>query len=859
MNHIARALLTILVVIAIAETDARVPVSAEPTRVEYPTPDISQDPSPEYLGHFTTPFVPSAAPAIAKADLLFVTSQVTSNSDGGELYRSIDGGLTWELLPIATMSGSVITRAYSPDYENTPLILAGLDRSINALRRSEDGGLGWSDVSQAPDGPLTQIVFSHFFGFDQTVFGVQATYSQGRLWRSTDGGDHWSVLYDLPAVSPTHLLPSPYVAWDRTLYLRSVWPESLWASLNNGANWQRIDAVLGLGHGNYISSMCTVPLAGGESALFVATNWGLVVTFDSGKTWYLVTDLSLTDLGVTDGLYIFGIERNSQRLLRSTDLGQTWSELAPGNAFTSLAAAPDFTYSGLMYAQSTKLWRSQDGGASLQPLYSVQGSPFPSAYGGYMLQWAVSPDFVNDRTLVTHNTYGMDRSLDGGLNWNPFPLPVSAPNQSSLFAFSGSYAADKTVFLSIGTSLYKSTNWNSWVLVNASLPFMPVTIAASPYFQTDQTLFASSDHWGQQGLYRSQNGGLSWVSVTPTSPQYFAKADFVFSPSYQSDQTVFAASPSNGLYKSQNSGNSWVKLSTPTSLFGDIYLGLSPNYAQDQTLFVKDWNTEGLRSVDGGSTWARIGSCCLRPIDSRVVASLNFPNDQTVVIGAFTSEDAGLTWRKPRGITSNGVFAITEEAGRLTPFSHGLQAVYRFRWPALTNIPTQIAFPIVSGTSLPATVVFTPAFDDQSQPRSWEIQGNVPWLTVTPLTGTVFSPITVTVDPAQVTATTATELVLTVNWTSRYATTTRIPVTALIATNQVYLPLVSRQSAPRYVIDLTVSNSDTNGTLSQDNELPIDTTKLAACFNGLESKIPLCLEAEPILQFQDRLRSFTAP
>ncbi len=75
-----------------------------------------------------------------------------------------------------------------------------------------------------------------------------------------------------------------------------------------------------------------------------------------------------------------------------------------------------------------------------------------------------------------------------------------------------------------------------------------------------------------------------------------------FSPGYAQDQTVFMISGS--LYRSQNGGQTWVEL----PVFGDG-LALSPDFAADQTLFVFGsgaYPSRIYRSTDGGSTWRPI-------------------------------------------------------------------------------------------------------------------------------------------------------------------------------------------------------------------------------------------------------------
>ena len=215
---------------------------------------------------------------VTATGVLFHTG--VAGADGGVgVYRSQDGGATWELLAagLADLRGAQPIVARSADEAYFMSKTAGLyawqpaarrwqqimapDNAYSALgtlalapdgalflanydrmRRSQDRGASWSEVKMpAASGVL--LGFATNYTATQTVFGLFGS-EPPRLFRSSDAGRTWTAVganLKLPAfASGFELLPAADVLY---LYRSDYAGQSeLFRSLDNGDTWQAAPA-----------------------------------------------------------------------------------------------------------------------------------------------------------------------------------------------------------------------------------------------------------------------------------------------------------------------------------------------------------------------------------------------------------------------------------------------------------------------------------------------------------------------------------------------------------------------------------------------------------------------------------------
>jgi hypothetical protein len=198
---------------------------------------------------------------------------IVEGLDNQTLYRSTDGGASWhEVLTLpAPYIQTEATLSLSPDFARDGLALLHVRngelnrRSTDAhLYRSRDGGVSWQVLDPAPGQGVVQAVFSPAFGQDRTLFAAVADFqllpranlparpdnahelSVGVVI-STDGGDSWTPasagleLDGEPYRLVQQLAVSPTYPQDGTLFAFGYGPHPGGSALSSGALFRSSD------------------------------------------------------------------------------------------------------------------------------------------------------------------------------------------------------------------------------------------------------------------------------------------------------------------------------------------------------------------------------------------------------------------------------------------------------------------------------------------------------------------------------------------------------------------------------------------------------------------------------------------
>ncbi len=318
--------------------------------------------------------------------------------DGDGVYRTTDGGATWQHLGLdATRRiGRIAIDPLDPD--RIFVAAAGgvyVPDANRGVYRSTDGGATWTQVlfvantagaidvaidPADPDRIFAALWDHHCTGTTWVAGGLHSG-----VWLSTDGGDSWARLGGgLPAASPTvgriglALAPSdPQVVY--ALYLND--PGALigvYRSLDGGASWARVDApgelqVTFAGFGYYFGQIRVDPL---DPLRVWVLDVYMAWSADGGVTWTnILTGLHVDhhDLAILPGRLLLA---NDAGFYRSTDGGVTWTQASslPVSQFYDLGINPSnplIRFGGL---QDNGTVRTRTGGlADWQTLRSGDG------------------------------------------------------------------------------------------------------------------------------------------------------------------------------------------------------------------------------------------------------------------------------------------------------------------------------------------------------------------------------------------------------------------------------------------------------------------------------------------------------
>lgn len=220
-------------------------------------------------------------------------STVLAGARASGLYRSEDGGRSWSRAAGAGSlprgDGQAIHQLRQAG-EGAGPVFAGLS---DGVWTSQDSGKTWRKLGGPT--PARALALSPDFARDRTLF------ASGQI--STDGGEQWS-----PVAGPVTAYPwsavtvSGAFAQDGLVFAAQDIPEAdrlaqpwpLWMSRDRGQTWEAVQApVLRQAP---IHDLATVLAGSDPLRIFVATERGLVMSGDAGKTWSKSADLSSQSL-----------------------------------------------------------------------------------------------------------------------------------------------------------------------------------------------------------------------------------------------------------------------------------------------------------------------------------------------------------------------------------------------------------------------------------------------------------------------------------------------------------------------------------------------------------------------------------
>jgi len=538
---------------------------------------------------------------------------------GNGIYKSTDAGQTWQHMGLTNSAyfGRVLV-----DYSNSNRIFAAACGSLystsndRGVYRSNNGGVTWEqvlfltdstsaiDLLQHPTNPL--IIYAAMW---ERVRGLSYRRSFGEtsgIWKSMDGGTSWSELtnglptgdnvgrigIDISKSNPDILyafydMPDSEVGVYKTLNGGSLWTrtnDAALAGMNSNFGWYfgqiRVDPVnpdrvfvMGVSlfrtqnGGTSWSDMSTGDLHVDHHAMFFSENnrilegndGGFYYSTNNGSNWIKINNLPLTQFYAIDIDYlaperIYGGTQDNNTVRTWTGSTSDWDPILGGDGMYCLV---DYTNSDVIYAeyQFGNLFRSDEGGYNMQYI-SSQWS------GVDRVNWsaplAMHPQ---DPSTLYFGTYRVWKTTDKGNNWEAVSgdlthgieqyfytlttIDISPINPSIVITGSG----DGMVHIS-------TNDGQTWTDISAGLPERWVTHVTADPFDV-QTIYAtlSGFRWDEPlpHVFKSTNLGQSWIDITGNLPE-FPVNDIVLDPDIPGRIIVGTDA---GLYGTTDGGQTW--------------------------------------------------------------------------------------------------------------------------------------------------------------------------------------------------------------------------------------------------------------------------------------------------------------
>jgi photosystem II stability/assembly factor-like uncharacterized protein len=527
---------------------------------------------------------------------------------GAGILKSTNGGASWTHLPgpfagptgtSPYFFGGAKIQALAVDPTNPNHLLAGVFKwplTGAGIYRSTDGGSTWNLVLSGGRG--TSLFFDRAAqGTVWAAIGEYYSQSQNGVWRSTDNGQTWTRMASLPTansaaiyleqgLNPNALYASVTGTGGNTL--------GLYRSGDNGASWNRITIPSNLG-----SRGVTIAVWPRNSDVIFAGDLSLMRSLDRGATW--------TSTPYTFGDYrSFAFNSDASRLYvgddggiwATTNIGSgavTWSNLNnslslalwypgmalhPTDANIAQAGAQD---QGVQLYAGTLAWDRVvhcDGGWNAIDFVDPRNrytdcqniDVQKSTNGGVSWTRAMTgintsdraifiPPLVMDPSNASTLYYGTNRvyqTTNAAALWTPIS-PVLGSVTSMAVAPSDRntvYAVTESGVLSVTRNALAGSA-STWTQRNSGLPNRAYTnLAVDPANPSLAYLTVSGFTFGSDTaghVFRTLNGGVNWTDISGNLPNTPAN-DIVVDPDLPN--TLYLGTDV-GVFKTTNGGVTW--------------------------------------------------------------------------------------------------------------------------------------------------------------------------------------------------------------------------------------------------------------------------------------------------------------
>ncbi len=483
---------------------------------------------------------------------------------GSGIYRSTDGGDTWEKLTKGLPASNVgkIGLAISPQNPDVLYAAIELERRTGGVYRSENRGSSWKKMSDAVAGATGphyyQELYASPFEFDK-IYLVDI-----RIQISVDGGKTFTRMKENFKHSDNHAIA---FREDNPDYLLVGTDGGLYETFDLAENWRFIDN------------------------LPVTQFYKIAV--DDSKPFYMIyggTQDNSTEGGPSQTMYTDGIKNSDWFVIRGWDGYQPATE--PGN--------PDIVYAQGQEGFLSRIDRTNGETITIQPQPREGENYERFNWDSPILVSSYSPTrlyFASQRVWRSDNRGDSWKPISGDLTRNEerFSLPImdnywswdspwdveAMSNYNTITSLAESPLMEGLIYAGTDDGLINITGdgGNNWEKIEVgTLPGVPKTAFVNDIkadlFDANTVYVALDNHkYGDFNPYllKSTDRGKSWVSIKGNLPERTIVWRLV--QDYINPGLLFSATEF-GVYFTIDGGKKWIKLTggVPTIAFRDLQI-----------------------------------------------------------------------------------------------------------------------------------------------------------------------------------------------------------------------------------------------------------------------------------------------
>ena len=504
------------------------------------------------------------------------------------IYKLVPDASAWTLVSLLPPEASTDNHRIQMAERNDTLYLV----FPNGVFASKDRGEAWAKLGERPEGRIIGLVITD----DALYLAVQ---DEG-IFRSTDTGKQWvrlnNEIVDGSILSVAAIENTVFIGTNKGLYrLHSGAWEKLSIDTTKAIHSLSVSGNnLYVGTGRDPSQLETAEGREAYMAELMENNstslWEIFRSTDLGNSWTEITPTSNSSMmKIAADVKVLAFGKSVLALgmvsFRSTDLGNTWTELSRDAMMTSSSSPAVAVDKNTFFRVGSELTRSTDGGESWHPfMKGIVGTSIFSLVG-----------FKNE--LYTITTKGVSKSSDGGESWKDIPMdsgeltlkPVEKARSTYPSIFPQLAIADGVLYGITSDSItgntfricHLSTNGNVLVpiqgfpAVNEDPSITDTKAWANIIGQLERPLSAfavSSETFyieHNRQLLRWKRGASEWFNTGLVDTGETSKARASAMRGFElavSEETVYVGKRDGNLFQSFDSGNTWKDLTSSLPL-----------------------------------------------------------------------------------------------------------------------------------------------------------------------------------------------------------------------------------------------------------------------------------------------------